>query len=311
MEMIGVFKGIGLSVLVAGILFHGTAGAACSLTVRATIPFDMVNNQIIVPVEVNGIDASFVLDTGASRSMVTVDAVHRLGLARDQWVGTGVGGIGGRDIPLANADPRSMTLGGIPLAKRLFHHDTSLAVGVMATGRGSGRLIDGLLGPDFLSVFDLDLHVADRRLILYAVPGCSGRFLPWPEGYRSIPVDFLIGDEIRLQVLVDRTPLWALLDTGAGFSMLSVPAMIRLGMRPADLASDPTLVAGGVGARRVIVHLHRFRSVEIAGESVDPPLIFVGPLSVPGVGMMLGEDWLASRRIWISYATKQVFVAGH
>jgi hypothetical protein len=31
---------------------------------------------------------------------------------------------------------------------------------------------------------------------------------------------------------------------------------------------------------------------------------------VPIVDMLLGADWLQMRRVWLSFATKQVFVAG-
>jgi hypothetical protein len=312
METTRVFKRLGLTVLVAGMLSHGAASAACSVAARATIPLEIVNNTITVPVEVNGIAASFILDTGASRSMVTVDAVHRLGLARDEWIGTPVSGVGGNGGRLANADPRSLTLGGIPLARRLFHHDTSLVVGVLRNSRVGGRVIDGLLGRDFLSVFDLDLQAADGRLTLYAVQGCSGRFLPWPPAYTSVPIRFLIDQAITLQVSVDGNPLWAMLDTGAAFSALTAPAMIRLGLEPAGLAAEPARITGGVGVRGITLHLHRFRSLQVAGEAVDPPSIWVGPLStLPGIGMLLGADWLANRRVWISYATGQLFVADH
>jgi hypothetical protein len=30
---------------------------------------------------------------------------------------------------------------------------------------------------------------------------------------------------------------------------------------------------------------------------------------VPIVDMLLGADWLVSRRVWLSFATKQMFVA--
>jgi hypothetical protein len=30
---------------------------------------------------------------------------------------------------------------------------------------------------------------------------------------------------------------------------------------------------------------------------------------VPIVDMLLGTDWLRSRRVWLSFATKQMFVA--
>src|SRR5271155_1667616 len=82
---------------------------------------------ITVPVEVNGITAPFILDTGAQRSVVSEAAVRRLGLARDQWVGTTMRGIGGIDRR-PNAAPRSLSLGGVPLVRRTVTHDTSLTV---------------------------------------------------------------------------------------------------------------------------------------------------------------------------------------
>ena len=52
-----------------------------------------------------------------------------------------------------------------------------------------GRQIDGLLGRDFLSLFDLDLDFPRQTLTLYDVHGCTGRFLPWTEPYLSVAVD--------------------------------------------------------------------------------------------------------------------------
>jgi hypothetical protein len=40
-------------------------------------------------------------------------------------------------------------------------------------------------------------------------------------------------------------------------------------------------------------------------------VIWVAPIRLtPIVDMLLGADWLAARRVWISYATRQLFVAG-
>ena len=68
--------------LLSLLLVPGIAGAACIVNAKATIPLDVASNAITVPVEVNGIAASFILDTGAQRSVVTGEAVQRLGLAR-------------------------------------------------------------------------------------------------------------------------------------------------------------------------------------------------------------------------------------
>jgi hypothetical protein len=306
-----VFKKIVLSLLLATLLGPTGTEAACSVSPKATIPLDVAGGEIIVPVVVNGIAASFILDTGAQRSVVTGEAVQRLGLARDQWVGTTLSGVGGVDRR-PNADPRSLSLGGVPLVRPTLGHDTSLTVGLIPRPRVGDHVIDGLLGRDFLSVFDLDLDVPSRRLTIYAVQDCSGRFLPWTGGYASIPVSIPAEQAIVVPVTLDGTPLRALLDSGSAASLLGAPGMIRLGLQLASLAADPADTISGLGPRSVTIHLHRFRLLDVGGETLQTPVIWVAPMRLPlFVGMLLGADWLANRRVWISYATRQLFVAGH
>jgi hypothetical protein len=297
--------------LLSALLFPAVADAACSVTARAEIPLDVVSGAIIVPVEVNGVAASFILDTGAQRSVVTGEAVRRLDLARDQWVGTTLSGVGGIDRR-ANADPRSLSLGGVRLVRRTLNHDTSLTVGLIPRARAGDHVIDGLLGRDFLSVFDLDLDLPARRLTIYSVQDCAGRFLPWTGGYTAIPVSFPAEQAIIVAVTLDGTPLRALLDSGSGATLLTAPGMVRMGLQEANLAADPADAISGLGPHAVRMHLHRFRSLAAGAEMLDKPVIWVAPVRLPlFVDMLLGADWLASRRVWISYATRQVFVTGH
>jgi hypothetical protein len=297
--------------LLCALLLPAAARAACSVTALAEIPLDVVNGAIILPVEVNGITASFILDTGAQRSVVTGEAVHRLGLARDQWIGTTMSGVGGIDRR-ANANPRSFSLGGVKLVRRTLNHDTSLTVGIIPRAVVGNHVIDGLLGRDFLSVFDLDLDLPARRLTIYAVQDCAGRFLPWMGGYAAIPVAFPSEQAIVVAVTLDGTALRALLDSGSGATLLTAPGLVRMGLQEDSLAADPADTLSGLGPHMVTMHLHRFRSLDAGGEVLDRPAIWVAPVRLPlFVDMLLGQDWLASRRVWISYATRQVFVAGH
>jgi hypothetical protein len=307
--MIG--KAGALLLLMAGFLLPATALAACVVNARATIPLTVSGGMIIAPVEVNGITASFIVDTGASRSLVTPEAVQRLGLARDQWVGStmsGVGGIGAIERP-PNADPRSLSLGGVPLMRRTLNHDTSLAVGVMPNARAGNHVIDGLLGRDFLSSFDLDLDIRGARLTLYQVNDCSGRFLSWIGEYAAIPVTFVEITALVLPVMLDDTPLRAMLDTGASASILAAPGIARLGLQPGSFARDASGRLSGVGPRIVTAHRHQFRSLVVGGQAIGSPTLWVEPVRLqPIADMLLGADWLAGRRIWISFATHQLFV---
>jgi hypothetical protein len=294
-----------LSVLLAPL----AARAGCDVQDKASIPLSTIDGTMTVPLEVNGIAATFILDTGAQRSLVTEEAVRRLGLSRDAWVGTTMSGIGGIDRR-PNAIPRSLSLGGIPLVRRTLHHDTSMTVGIMPSRRTGAVTIDGLLGRDFLSLFDLDLDVPGGRLTLYQVQNCDGRFLPWPGGYSAIPVAMPAESALVVPVTLDATPLHAMLDSGASASLLAAPGMFRAGVALAGLAADPATDVSGLGPHVVIMRRHKFHSLRVGGEVIDAPLIWVAPIRLtPIVDMLLGADWLAVRHVWISYATRQLFVA--
>jgi hypothetical protein len=294
--------------LLSSLLTTVAARAACEVHNKASIPLNVIGGTITVPVEVNDMTATFILDTGAQRSVVTQEAVQRLGLSRDEWVGTTMSGVGGIDRR-PNANPRSLSLGGVPLVRRTLNHDTSMTVGILTPAQAGNLTIDGLLGRDFLSLFDLDLDLPGRRLTLYQVHDCAGRFLPWSAGYTAVPVAIPAEDALVVPVILDDTPLHALLDTGASASLLAGPGMHRVGLQLASLSGDPADQVSGLGPHTVMMHRHKFRSLRVGGQIIDAPMIWVAPIRLtPIVDMLLGADWLAARRVWISYATRQLFV---
>jgi hypothetical protein len=301
-----------LALLLPVLLFSRGARADCQVETKATVPLQVAGGRITLPVQANGMTGTFVLDTGAARSLVTAESAQRLGLARDQWVGTTMGGIGGIDTQ-PNADPRSLSLGGVSLTRRTLNHDHSLTVGVLPGFRGTA--IDGLLGRDYLSLFDLDLDLPNHRLTLYQVSGCSGRFLPWLGNYASIPMETLAeaaltGQVIMLPVTIDGRSLRAMLDSGASASLVALPGMYKLGLDQTSLAGDPSDQIYGEGSRVVTVHRHRFGSLTVGNQTIASPVLWVEPIRVsPIIDMLLGADWLAGRRIWISFTTKQLFLA--
>lgn len=297
--------------LILILLLHpALAGAACVVQARAVVPIVVLGGTIMVQVDVNGTPATFILDTGAARSVVTREAVRRLDLARDEWVGTAMRGIGGVEM-LPNANPRSISLGGVPLVRRTLTHDTSLTVGTLPHTTAGDRTIDGLLGRDFLSLFDLGLLMPARTLVLYEVAGCSGRFVPWNAPFASIPVENPAESALVVPVTLDGMKLRALLDTGAGATLVAAPGMARLGLNVAALANDPSEEVSGLGPRKVIMHRHRFSALRVGTETIERPTYWTAPVQLnPIADMLLGADWLVGKQVWISFATKQVFVAG-
>jgi hypothetical protein len=290
-------------------LFAAAAHAACRVEPRAAIPVDVVEGHVLVSVQVNDVPATFILDTGAERTLMGEEVVRRLGIQRDGWVSSAVRGLGGIE-QRPNALPRSLRLGGVPLHRRTLLGDSSVTVGPLPVDDISGRLIAGLLGRDFIASFDLDLDLAHGRITLYDVSGCEGRFLPWTVAYAAIPLSTPMDAALVAQVLVDGQPLRALIDSGASASLITAPGMVRLGLTPGLLARDQGGDGGAVGRASVPMRRHAFSELQVGPDVWRQPVLWVAPAHVvPIVDMLLGADWLGSRRVWLSFATKQMFVA--
>jgi len=292
------------------LLFATTAVRAdCRVQALSTLPVGMVDSHILVTVAVNDVDATFILDTGAERTLMSEQAVRRLGLERDGWVASTIAGIAGIE-QRPNALPRSLRLGGVTLRRRTLTGDTSVTVGPIPVNEAAGQSVVGLLGRDFLVPFDLDLDLPARRLTLYDVRGCATGFLPWTKPYAVIPATMPAGNALVIRTLVDGRVMRTLIDTGASSSLITAPGMFRLGLTPEILARDPGGNGAGVGPAPVPMHLHRFAELRVGPDAIpDPPLWVASVHVVPIVDMLLGVDWLRSRHVWLSYATTQMFVA--
>ncbi len=290
------------------LMLCGPAHAACQVSVAAQVPLRLVAGVPVVDVEVNGTALPFVLDTGAERTMVTDSGIARAGIRRDQWASTWVRGISGYERH-PNADPASISLGGVALRRHTLAHDDTLAVGPLPQGAMTQDGLVGLLGIDFLGSFDLDLDVPHLRLTLYRVSGCGGRFLPWQGAYQAIPAAQPIRDVLTLPVVLDGTPLRAEIDTGSSVILLTAPGIAKMGLTPPLMAQDTAGTVNGVGRFAVPMRRHPFRALRIGDETVVTPPVWVAEAHVlPIVDLLLGAPWLRQNRVWFSFATNQVFV---
>lgn len=306
-------RGIRLACLLAALLAPGGANAACEVARQAEVPVRIVAGVPVVDVQVNDATLPFVLDTGAQRSLVTEATVQRAALRLDEWAETTVKGISGYERH-RNADPASLALGGIALRRRTLAADSTLTVGPLPQSTLADHAVAGLLGADFLGGFDLDLDVPRGRLALYRVTGCTaislGQSLPWPAGHQSIGASAPIRDVLTFPVELDGVTLRTEIDTGSSIALLTASGIDRMGLSADVLARDPGGAVSGVGRFAVAMQRHRFGTLQIGGERIAAPAVWVARVHVlPIVDLLLGGDWLRGRRVWFSYATSQIFVA--
>jgi predicted aspartyl protease len=263
-----------------------------------------MGNVPIVAVRINGGTADFLFDTGAERTIMTAAAAKRLGVdahyeyAR-QMRSLG-GAVSGGDAILRSFGPGGMTLGGF-----------RILVGAVSLPSVDGKPTDGLLGADFLGDYEVDLDLARRRIILFLPPPCPITAPAWNGPYTTIRANRSLHDRLFFPVRLDDHPLTALIDTGAQLTTLDADSATVVGVTGTALARDPVTTLRGAAAEAVKSRAHRFSELQIDGETLRDQTIMVTRLGLQDADLVLGADFLHWQRVWLSYASHQIFLERH
>ena len=276
--------------------------ASCySLVARVSLQDE--NGFLVVPVAINGYDTHMILDTGAEGSLLSPTASLLFETSREtsRWtVMRGTGGIGNiapnvrvmsLRIGFAQFGPLSMPVASLP---------------VVLTPR-----VAGLIGGDLLSRYDVELDVSEQTMALWHMHSNCKREHAAPVGwryiYRAVPLTITAQHRAFVKVILDGHSLLALLDTGARSRVLSKKATLRIGVSTQALSADKGGVTQGVDAHKRPYHWHQFHFFQI-GQEIEPhPTLTVASLQ-DTADMLLGAEWFARHRVWISYQTKTLYI---
>jgi predicted aspartyl protease len=278
------------------------AAEPCRVERQAELPLISTRRPLLVAAEINGSPVTLIVDTGAQWTTITPETVKRLQLPPDPWNGGLHRGVGSFSNSV-NAIAKSFKLGGLGFENR------SLSVAPLALSIAVSPPFAGLLGADFLYQFDLDIDLQQRKLTLYRNGGCRAQVPPWGDATAAIPVVKSATNRLNLGASVDGHPLRAILDTGATTSLITRPNALRAGVTPEMLEGDPVVPGHGLGTEVVMMRRHVFGDVQIGPEHVKRFAMTVGGTVLGGGDMLLGLDYLETRRVWVSYALRQMFVA--
>ena len=256
-----------------------------------------------IPASIAGRPVRLMIDTGSDAGLITPEAARALGLATEADARVRLLGTGGPGRSATVAVARALTVGGLRLDA------VPTPVGPLPGAPNLHPPIVGFLGGDVLSRFDLDIDVGRSTLALYQVsrPSLACAEPPaWDPPFDAIPLA-AHGLRLSLTVTLDGHRFSALLDTGARSRVLSRAGALRIGVSPEALAADPGGITSGVDMREQRYSWHRFRSLTIGRDTARSPILTVAPLYEP-FDMLLGTDWLEGREVWISYASRAVFL---
>jgi hypothetical protein len=170
------------------------------------------------------------------------------------------------------------------------------------------RPAEGLLGNDVLSDYDIDLDLPHRRVTFYTAGACGRTPPDWPVPRAMVPARRSLFNRLFFDVTIGGRTAAALVDTGSQLSVLDEKAARAMGLTQAALGRDPSIMLQGAGAGRVIAHRHMFEALSVGGETTRAFPILVLPLGLQDADLLLGIDYIATRRIWFSWQTKTIWL---
>ena len=291
----------------------GAHAAECKLVRVVEWPVRIKAGHIVVDGEVNGRAVDITLDTGASRSTMVRSAAERLGLPRQDAKGYRMFGIGG-ELAVEIADVAEFKLGGTVI------RDWRV---IVAGDAGT----DLLLGEDFLSKFDVEFDLAHGAVRLHQPRDCGGVSLAYWTTDVPGEAEFERIDEerprIMLTVRINGRPIQALLDSGAGWSLLSKQDAASLGVTPETPGVDAAGTSTGLGAKAVDAWIGPFESFAIGNETISDVRIGFADLwkdsAYESTGshvrkkaegqqpMLLGYDFLRAHRLLVAHSQRKLY----
>ena len=267
---------------------------------EARLPIEMRRNLPLVPATIDDVPATLVLDTGAEHTILLAAFVDRTGLKRDFRHATKIRGIGSA-VATALVRPDAIRLGDATVRRR-FAIVSSFSMGDLP-----GAAPDGLLGADILAGYDVEIDVPHGALTLY--PACPDAKPPWQEPY-AVLSGRLVRGRFVISLVLDGVAIPVAVDSGAEASLVSTRAALAAGVTPIALAQDPPTQLAVVGPDQVTAHVHRFRQLRLGPESYAAPVLPVVAFPPGAMEGLLGMNYLRHHRIWLSYRSGRVFVAG-
>jgi len=279
------------------VILSGPAWADCQPLSRiASLDLVPGENKLseFVPVTLQGVPKLMLLDTGSGVSELTQEVVAELSLHKHSGQNQ-YDTAGQHSNVVADA---SLALGG------LRADDLTLAVSPGANLFADKKQV-GVLAPDVLNHYDLDIDFPADKLGIMSPDHCEGKVIYWNAATVAVvPIQVIDAGHIILPVLVDGKTVNALLDTGASGTTVSA-AEFDFGHSFQSLGFDG-LAVNNPRVEVVTGVLQDFLSRAPAAPAGNP----IHSEARPDVQwtMVLGMNILRHFHLYIAYKEKKIYI---
>jgi tetratricopeptide (TPR) repeat protein/predicted aspartyl protease len=294
---------LALAASVVALSAPGVADAACQFQKFAEVPVTMEGLRPTVMAKINGMDAKFLVDTGAFFGGVTADTVAKYGMKPSiAPFGMMVQGAGGAQRDLRAVSAESFSFAGVGFRKVDFVLLGRIGDGVV------GNIGENLMGP-----FDVEYDFANGVIRYFKATGCGfdSNLAYWSAGMPLSRLQIVDPTNTLLKVItyakVDDHSIRVMLDSGAPLSVMSRNAAARAGIRIDSAGVTSGGISYGVYGKGLENFLAPFASFKIGDEEIKNTRLRVADLDLPSSDMLLGADFFLSHRILISNSQKKVY----
>lgn len=267
----------------------------------------------VVSLQIGSQDSlSFVIDTAAARSVIAPWVRNALNLSSRAVDTLSATGASGEQVSYPTLRLNGMTLGDQSLPSM------TLLMIDLTRFEGSDRRYAGILGNDVLKAFDVEIDYPNRRLRLYPIDERSVSAVAGLDAMQKIPFEDVFGGAtgfVKVPLAIGDSTVPAILDTGAGRTIFNPQAAALSGWTEEGAEQGPDRFSGLNADTETDIYVHTVRGVAIGATRFPPTDIRVidlgvfRSLGIRGPGVILGNDFLAGRRLVISYSTGYMYLS--
>jgi predicted aspartyl protease len=295
----GLFASVILTIFSATACYAG----GCATRAIGNIIVATLNRAPMVTLTANGHAVTLILDTGAERTVLTPGVAERIGAQRPSIeFQRRLRGIAG-DLPSHEVELRSFAAGEVAIPWRRVLVAPVKVANIFPTP------LDGLLGADSLSDFDIDLDLPRHQMTFYQSQTCETAAPNWAGPYISVNTGRSRGERLFFPVQLDGHRLTAVIDTGSQVTVLATASARALGVTEEQLSRGRSVTTQGVAGDPLSARVHRFARLDIGSLIIRNPEVVVTDLKLNEADIVLGVDFLSSRRLWLSYGSRRIFLS--
>ncbi len=316
---------IGLVLLLGAAVSTPAVAEECNKPLSLVTSVDMApaegNREVLVPVTLAGKPKLLLVDTGGAMTEMSPEVADELALPRARAAFQLFDVSGRMSNQFVHA---GMQLGNLKADDMVFM--------LAPSGQDFGdTMVAGLLAPDILQHYDVDIDFGARKFNLLSQDHCDGKVIYWKaDAVAVVPIKVMASGHILLPVLLDGKEVQAMLDTGAYNTTLSRPvAEEQFGLK---MGAPDTPQTGTLTDRTAAATFHHvfptlgLEGIAVSNVDVDILPDFIKQVqrenAAPELGshfaargadetqqaMLLGMNVLRHFHIYIAYKENRIYI---